>query len=68
MRFLNLISLHKLLRNFINRVIHFAEVVVISEDALRLRHAYLKTEIVTAKYSNDVLYVTLAAISNYEII
>ncbi len=45
-----------------------ATIIEITEDALKLREAYLKAKIVSKKSSNDALHVALATINNCPII
>ena len=52
---------------FKNQLIN-AEIVEINIDALKLREAYLKANILTKKYSNDALHVALASITHCKII
>ena len=53
---------------FFNELIEIAEIVDISKDALQLRDAYLKSGILTPKYSDDALHVALASVSNCSLI
>ena len=45
-----------------------AEIIDVNLQALSLREAYLKAEILTPKYSNDALHVALATAANCKII
>jgi predicted nucleic acid-binding protein len=47
---------------------HFIEVIVISNEVLELRDAYLNARIVSKKFSNDALHVAFATISECSII
>lgn len=40
----------------------FTEYVEVSDEALKLRDAYLREKIVTKKYSDDALHVALASV------
>ncbi len=51
-----------------NEILAYAEVIEITEEALKLRDAYLASNIVTEKYSNDALHVSLATISRCDVI
>ncbi|HHT9113029.1 MAG: type II toxin-antitoxin system VapC family toxin [Planctomycetes bacterium] len=54
--------------NFFDSILPFAEIIDITAEALKLRVAYLKADIVTNKYSNDALHVALATVTNCKII
>lgn len=56
------------IKDFFNEMIETAEIIDISEEALQLRDAYLKADIVTAKFSDDALHVALASVSNCSLI
>ena len=53
---------------FFNDLIEIAEIVDVSKEALDLRNAYLKAGILTSKYSDDALHVSLASVSNCSLI
>lgn len=55
-------------RDFFDSMLPYAEIVDVTEEALKLRQAYLNAGIVSAKYSNDALHVALATVSNCPII
>ncbi|MDZ7363332.1 MAG: type II toxin-antitoxin system VapC family toxin [candidate division KSB1 bacterium] len=55
-------------KDFFGKMLPHAEVVDITEDALKLRQAYLDAKIVSAKFSNDALHVALATVSDCMII
>ena len=46
----------------------YAEILNITEDALKLQHSYLKAKIVPSKFSNDALHVALATVSRCDLI
>ena len=46
----------------------YCETVEIGADAIALRQAYLKEEIVSTKYAADALHVALATVSNAKMI
>jgi len=58
----------KNVKDFFNELLPLAEIVEVTEPALKLRDAYLKAEIVSKKYANDALHVALATVSNCSII
>ena len=45
-----------------------AEILNITEDALKLQHSYLKAKIVPSNFSNDALHVALATVSRCQLI
>ncbi len=49
-------------------MLEYAEIVDVSKEALQLRDAYLKADIVTPKYSDDALHVALASVSTCSLI
>jgi len=49
-------------------MIPFAELIEVNENALKLRNAYLETNIVTAKYSEDALHVALATVAECKLL
>ena len=51
-----------------DELLFFAEIVEITEEALKLRDAYIEAGIVSEKYSNDALQVALATVSNCSVI
>ncbi|OGB99301.1 hypothetical protein A2V82_01865 [candidate division KSB1 bacterium RBG_16_48_16] len=51
-----------------DELLPFAEIVETTEEALRLRDAYIEAGIVSEKYSNDALHVALATVSNCSVI
>ena len=53
---------------FFERVLNFAEIAEVSEDALQLQHAYLNAEIVSEKWAADALHVALATVGNCSMI
>ena len=55
-------------RNFFNELKPEATIIEVSEEALRLREAYLKANILSKKSSNDALHVALATVNNCPII
>jgi len=55
-------------RDFFYEILPLAEIIEVEENALTLRDAYIKAEIVSKKYSNDALHVALATVSNCSII
>jgi len=55
-------------KDFFDTVLPNAELVQITENALKLRQAYLNAEIVSAKYSNDALHVALATVAGCPVI
>ena len=55
-------------KDFLNELKPNATIIGVSEEALKLREAYLKANIVTRKSSNDALHVALATVNNCPII
>ena len=55
-------------KDFLNELKPNATIIEVSEEALKLREAYLKANIVTKKSSNDALHVALATVNNCPII
>jgi predicted nucleic acid-binding protein len=55
-------------KDFFGTLLPYAEIVDIAEEALKLRQAYLDAKIVSVKYSNDALHVSLATVSGCPII
>lgn len=55
-------------KSFLNTIKPDATIIEISEEAIRLREAYLKANIVTQKSSNDALHVALATVNNCPLI
>ena len=55
-------------KDFLNELKPNATIIEVSEEALKLREAYLKANIVTKKNSNDALHVALATVNNCPII
>ena len=55
-------------RSYFEEILEYAEIIEVTSQALDLREAYLKEEIVSSKHSNDALHVALASVSNCEII
>lgn len=55
-------------KDFFNELLPLAEIVEVTEPALKLRDAYLKAKIVSKKYADDALHVALATVSNCSII
>lgn len=53
---------------FFENMLVFADVVEITDKALKLRQAYLDAKIVSEKYSNDALHVALATVSKCDFI
>ena len=51
-----------------NEILPHAEVIEVTEKSLKLRDAYLESNIVSEKYSNDALHVSLATISRCDVI
>ena len=58
----------KRIQNLFTEISKYAEIVDISEDALKLEDAYLSARILPPKYSNDALHVALATVSKCELI
>jgi len=56
------------IKDFLNELKPNATIIEVSEEALKLREAYLKANIVTKKNSNDALHVALATVNNCPII
>lgn len=50
-------------QDFFGELLHLAEVIDISEEALLLQEAYLNANIVSRKSANDALHVALATVS-----
>ncbi len=55
-------------KDLFGTMLPYAEIIDITEEALKLRQAYLDAKIVSAKYSNDALHVALATVSDCTII
>jgi predicted nucleic acid-binding protein len=55
-------------KDFFDTLLPYADIVQVSEPALKLRQAYLNAEIVSAKYSNDALHVALATVAGCVVI
>ncbi|MFO7891452.1 MAG: type II toxin-antitoxin system VapC family toxin [bacterium] len=55
-------------KNFFDDLLPFAEIIEVNLEAIKLREAYLKAKILSAKYSNDALHVALATVANCKII
>jgi predicted nucleic acid-binding protein len=55
-------------KDFFDTLLPYADIVQVSEPALKLRQAYLNAEIVSAKYSNDALHVALATVAGCQVI
>ncbi len=53
---------------FFERMLNFAEIVEISEEALQLQRAYLDAGIVTEKWAADALHVALATVGGCSMI
>ena len=53
---------------FFERMLNFAEIAEVSEDALQLQHAYLNAKIVSEKWATDALHVALATVGNCSMI
>lgn len=51
-----------------NEMLIYAEIIGITEESLKLRHAYLKADIVKPRWSDDALHVALATISKCRVI
>lgn len=56
------------IRDFFNQLLPIAEVVVITEEMLDLRNAYLDAGIVTPPFSDDALHVAIATVSGCSLI
>lgn len=55
-------------RNLFDDLLPLAEIVETTDDALRLRDAYIEAGIISENYSNDALHVALATVSNCSVI
>lgn len=55
-------------QEFFSQMLTLAEVVEVSEDALKLQQAYLNAKIVSPKSSLDALHVALATVTNCRLI
>lgn len=51
------------IRNLFDRTLIDAEIVAVSEPALRLQQAYLRAGVVTTKWATDALHVALATVA-----
>ncbi len=51
-------------QRFFNEFLPDAELIQVSEDALRLQSAYLHAQVVSLSYMTDALHVTLATVSD----
>jgi len=58
----------KNIKDFFEKMLPYAEIINISENALKLRNAYLHANIVTSQYSDDALHVALASTSGCSLI
>ena len=54
--------------DFFIEMLGYAEIIDITDEAIRLRNAYLDSHIVLPKHSNDALHVALATISNCDVV
>ncbi|HET56598.1 MAG TPA: PIN domain-containing protein [Ignavibacteria bacterium] len=59
-----IVAAPEMVKKFFDELKSDATLIEVSEDALRLREAYLKANIVTKKSSNDALHVALATVNN----
>lgn len=55
-------------RQFFNQMLSAVELIDISEEALRLRDAYLEAEIISSHWSGDALHVALATVARCSLI
>lgn len=55
-------------KNLFDEMLDIAEIVDVSEEALNLRDAYLSAGILSLRYSDDALHVSLATVSNCSLI
>lgn len=55
-------------QEFYDKILPLTKIIDISDEALSLRDSYLKSNIVSKKYSNDALHVALATTSRCSII
>ena len=55
-------------RQFFNQMLSAVELIDISEEALRLRDAYLEAEIISFHWSGDALHVALATVARCSLI
>ena len=55
-------------RNFFDEMLKFSDVAEVSEHALELRDAYLRSRIVSPKFSDDALHVAAATVSGCSLI
>jgi hypothetical protein len=55
-------------RKFFGRMLRLTEIANVTEAALQLQQSYLESEILTPKWGNDALHVTLATVSKCELI
>ncbi len=53
---------------FFNQMLSAVELIDISEEALRLRDAYLEAEIISSHWSGDALHVALATVARCSLI
>lgn len=53
---------------FFEEMLQYAEIIEVTSEALELRDAYLKENIVSSKYLDDALHVALATVSGCQII
>lgn len=56
------------IKDFFDKMLPYAEILDVTEAALKLRQAYLNAGIVSPKYSNDALHVALTTVSSCPII
>ena len=55
-------------RELFNGILHIVDVIEVSEGALNLRDAYLKTGIVTQQWAGDALHVAIATVADCSLI
>jgi len=58
----------KAVTDIFDEIIPFAEIVDVSEQALKLRSAYLEEKIISSKYAEDALHVALATVTECKIL
>jgi len=58
----------KVVKNLFDDILDIGEVIEITDEAIRLRQAYLDAGIVTSKSANDALHVALATVSRCSLI
>ena len=63
-----LIGAPQAVTDLFDEIVPFAEIVDVSEQALKLRNAYLEAKIVPPRYAEDALHVALASVSECKIL